>query len=170
MGGSLGARTLNQSVLNFIDTIGSNTNIQVLWQCGRLHFESIKQHDIPSNVTLLSFIDRMDLAYAAADLIVSRAGATSISELAVVGKPAIFVPSPNVAEDHQTKNAMALTNRGAAIFLSDASAPLELWPLIEKTIGDAKKRAALSDSISAAALPNATKDIVKIGVQLIQLL
>jgi UDP-N-acetylglucosamine--N-acetylmuramyl-(pentapeptide) pyrophosphoryl-undecaprenol N-acetylglucosamine transferase len=166
MGGSLGARTLNQSVLNFIDAIGNNTHLQVLWQCGRLHFESLQQLEIPSNVKLLSFIDRMDLAYAAADLIVSRAGATSISELSLVGKPTILVPSPNVTEDHQTKNAMALTNEEAAILISDASAPQELWPCIEKIIFDSEQCDALSKSIAAFAMPNATKDIVKLAVQI----
>src|SRR5690606_20333936 len=111
-GGSLGAKTLNSFMLESIDKIASRSDLQVIWQCGGFYYEQMKdilalERTIPDNVKLMPFLQRMDYAYAAADVIIARAGAGTISELCVIGKPAILVPSPNVAEDHQTKNAQA---------------------------------------------------------------
>ena len=129
IGGSLGARTLNESVLGHLDEI-RNSDVQFIWQTGKYYSDEIKKRMSEvkplDNLRVMDFISDMDYAYAVADLVVSRAGAGSISELCVLNKPAILIPSPNVAEDHQTKNAMALANKSAAIFLKDADAPEKL--------------------------------------------
>jgi len=163
IGGSLGARTLNSSVVAHLDAIASNTEVQFLWQSGKLYVEQLQQElkdALPENVRLLQFIDRMDLAYAAADVIISRAGAISVSELCLIGKPVILVPSPNVAEDHQTKNAMALVNRDAAILVKDSESEKELIPHVFGLIKNTEKRAALSAQILKLGKPNSTTDIV----------
>ncbi|MGC8802614.1 MAG: undecaprenyldiphospho-muramoylpentapeptide beta-N-acetylglucosaminyltransferase, partial [Bacteroidales bacterium] len=123
LGGSLGARSINQAILHHLPWLYEQHNVQLLWQCGKIYFEQIKSSvKEGQNVVLRDFIAEMHLAYAAADVIISRAGAGTISELCVVGKPTILVPSPNVSEDHQTKNAMSLVQSGAAIMISDNEA------------------------------------------------
>ncbi len=164
LGGSLGARTINQSVQKEIDNWGA-ANIQILWQCGKFYADDLQafmKANPKAHVKLHPFIMEMDLAYAAADVIVSRAGAISVSEICIVGKPAIFVPSPNVAEDHQTKNALALVKNEAAIMVTDAEAPSKLGTTVIELLNNSDKCAQLSQKISEMGKPNATKDIVKI--------
>jgi UDP-N-acetylglucosamine--N-acetylmuramyl-(pentapeptide) pyrophosphoryl-undecaprenol N-acetylglucosamine transferase len=162
IGGSLGARTLNESVLKAYDEL-KDSGVQVLWQCGKLYFETVSERlkgkDAPQ-IKLTMFIDRMDLTYAMADVIVSRAGAISVSELCLIGKPVILVPSPNVAEDHQTHNAMALVNKGAALLVKDNVAVQELIPLAVDLTEQQEKCKALSTEIKKLAKPSATEDIV----------
>jgi len=162
MGGSLGARTLNQAMKNHFETIETLSDVQFLWQCGKVYHQELASLSLPENVVLRPFLDRMDLAYAAADFMVSRAGATSISELAIVGKPCVLVPSPNVSEDHQTKNAEALSTKNAAILLKDADAAAELIKVLKSTLEDDDQLALLASEIRKMSLPNATKEIVQI--------
>lgn len=162
LGGSLGARTLNESVLEQLDII-STSNVQILWQCGKLYYDNIrseKGHKLPKNVHLNMFIDRMDLAYAAADVVISRAGAISVSELCLVQKPTILVPSPNVAEDHQTKNAMALVHEDAAFLVKDKDAKETLIREALQLVNNTTTCSQLSENIAKLAKPNATRDIV----------
>ena len=138
VGGSLGARTLNESMLQAWDTL-KDSNVQVIWQTGKYYYEQItaqlKGKELP-NVHVCDFISSMDAAYAAADLVISRAGAGSISEFCLLGKAVILVPSPNVAEDHQTKNALALVKKDAALYVKDAEAAAQLLPMALDTIGN----------------------------------
>ena len=134
-------------------------NIQVIWQCGKLYYEEYKKYE-SSNVYVCAFLDRMDLAYSAADIIVSRAGAGTISELCIVKKPVIFIPSPNVAEDHQTKNAKALSNRNAAILIKEINLDSRFEKEFKILISSEERRKELSKNIKKLALPNATKHIV----------
>lgn len=164
MGGSLGARTLNQGVLQGMQAL-EEANVQVLWQCGKYYFEAMKQElEIRKKapIYLTDFIARMDAAYALADVIVSRAGALSISELCLVGKPTVLVPSPNVAEDHQTKNAMALVKNQAAILIKDDVAKEKLIPEAIRILNDEDKMNELRVAIKRMAKPNATTDIVDV--------
>lgn len=159
IGGSLGARTINESVSSYMNA-WANSGYQIIWQTGKTFYsnaESLKN----SSSSIHAFIQRMDMAYAAADIVVSRAGASSVSELCIVGKPVIFIPSPNVAEDHQTKNAMALVEKNAALIISDANAKEKLSETVLHFINDEKKCNELSDAIKKLAMPNATADIVK---------
>lgn len=156
VGGSLGARTINESVLQNLDII-EKSGVQFIWQTGKYYHESIvnqlKDKDLPM-LKVTDFISDMGAAYQAADLVISRAGASSISEFCLIGKPVILVPSPNVAEDHQTKNAMALVNKDAAIYVKDADAPAVL---IKKAVGiveDAQKLASMSENIKKLGLKN----------------
>lgn len=160
LGGSLGARRINQLIeqqLPLFEQLG----VQVLWQCGKLYYEEYKKYN-SEQVRVLAFIDRMELAYAAADVIISRAGASSVSELCVVGKPVIFIPSPNVAEDHQTKNARAIADKQAAILLRENELNEQFANTFSKLIADEAQQEALSTHIKALAQPNATKDIVNL--------
>ncbi len=162
LGGSLGARTLNQSMMKCLNLIEEG-DVQYIWQTGKFYYEealsSIKdKKGLPLHLT--DFISRMDLAYSVADVIVSRAGAGSISEFCIIGKPVILVPSPNVSEDHQTKNAMALVNKEAAIMVKDNQAILELIPLLQNLMKDEAKQILLSTNIKKMALPNAASHIV----------
>ncbi len=162
IGGSLGARTLNESVLNHIELI-QKEDIQVIWQCGKFYLENIEnnfQDSWKTSVQVHAFIQRMDLAYAVADVIISRAGALSVSELCLIGKPCILVPSPNVAEDHQTKNAMALVKQDAAVLVKDIEAKNTLIPTVIELLKDTDKCHELSKSILLLAKPNASIDIV----------
>lgn len=162
IGGSLGARTLNESVLNHIELI-QKEDIQVIWQCGKFYLENIEnnfQDSWKTSVQVHAFIQRMDLAYAVADVIISRAGALSVSELCLIGKPCILVPSPNVAEDHQTKNAMALVKQDAAVLVKDIEAKNTLIPTVIELLKDTEKCHELSKSILLLAKPNASIDIV----------
>ena len=160
LGGSLGARRINQLIeqqLPLFEQLG----VHVLWQCGKLYYEEYKKYN-SEQVRVLAFIDRMELAYAAADVIISRAGASSVSELCVVGKPVIFIPSPNVAEDHQTKNARAIADKQAAILLRENELNEQFANTFSKLIADEAQQEALSTHIKDLAQPNATKDIVNL--------
>ena len=158
LGGSLGARAINVLIKNKLAFFKEN-NIQVIWQCGKLYYEEYKKYE-SSNVYVCAFLDRMDLAYSAADIIVSRAGAGTISELCIVKKPVIFIPSPNVAEDHQTKNAKALSNRNAAILIKEINLDSRFEKEFKILISSEERRKELSKNIKKLALPNATKHIV----------
>lgn len=157
IGGSLGARTLNESVLGHLDEI-RNSDVQFIWQTGKYYSEEIKRRMAEvkplANLRVMDFISDMDYAYSAADLVVSRAGAGSISELCVLNKPAILIPSPNVAEDHQTKNAMALANKNAALFLKDSDAPGKLIEMAISTVNDADLLRTLSENAGKMAFRN----------------
>ncbi len=157
MGGSLGARAINQAMEKYIQTILKN-DIQVIWQSGKLYYQEYKKYSEIKGVQVYEFIQQMDLLYAAADVLISRAGAGSISELCIVGKPVIFIPSPNVAEDHQTKNAKSVTDLDAAILLKEDEIS-SLPNVIEQLLGDEQQQISLSQNIKKLALPNATKQI-----------
>ncbi len=163
VGGSLGARTLNESVMANLDLIRISDDVQIIWQTGKYYFEEMKQRlaaEVPvPNLFPTDFISDMDAAYGAADLVVSRAGAGTISELCLLKKPVILVPSPNVAEDHQTKNAMALANKDAAIHIADISAKKELMPVALDVVKDMKKLEDLSANIFRMALKDSAEII-----------
>ncbi len=169
IGGSLGARTLNSSVMAGLDKILA-ADVQLIWQTGKVYYKGIIEklgENYHANIAVTEFLNRMDLAYAAADVIISRAGAGTIAELCVIKKPVILVPSPNVAEDHQTKNAMALVNEGVAVFVADTDAEATL---VDKTLAllndkDAQKK--LSDNIGKMALPDADTVIAKEVMEMI---
>ena len=168
VGGSLGARTINESMLQHLDTI-KNSNVQFVWQTGKYYSaeiaERLKGQDIP-NLKVTDFITDMGAAYQAADLVVSRAGAGSISEFCLLGKPVILVPSPNVAEDHQTKNALALVNRDAALYVKDADAPATLLQLAIDTVNNEAKLRSLSENVLKMALPDSAEIIAKEVIKL----
>ena len=156
-GGSLGAGTLNKSIEKFLPLLIEN-DIQVIWQTGKFYYNSIIDRlgaDYHPNVRIMEFLNKMDLAYAAADLIISRAGAGTIAELCFIKKPVVLVPSPNVAEDHQTKNAMALVRNGAALMITDNSAEETLIPEVLKLLKDKQKCESLSENIGKMALHDA---------------
>lgn len=164
IGGSLGARTINNAIISGLQQIGeASYNVQVLWQTGKIYDRQCREAFEASgvkNVSQMAFISNMDMAYRAADLVVSRAGASSISELQLLGKPAILVPSPNVAEDHQTKNALALSTRDAAIMVTDADASALLVDTMLKTVTDDALLTSLGDNVSKMALRDAAERIV----------
>lgn len=170
VGGSLGARTINESVLQHLDLVKSS-DVQFIWQTGKYYSaaiaEQLKGQDIP-NLKVTDFISDMGAAYKAADLVISRAGASSISEFCLIGKPVILVPSPNVAEDHQTKNALALSTRSAAIYVKDAEAPATLLELAVKTVNDEAKLKSLSENVLKLALPDSADIIAKEVIKLAQ--
>ncbi len=163
IGGSLGARTLNECVLGNLSLIRQQKDVQFIWQTGKFYSDEIRirlgEAKCPENLHVCDFISDMNAAYAAADLIISRAGAGSISEFCLLGKPVILVPSPNVAEDHQTKNALALVNKDAALYVGDSEAPRTLLPLAINTVNDNERLESLSDNIRLLAHPNAASDI-----------
>ena len=163
LGGSLGAGSINLAVAGFVEKLGREEEIQVIWQCGKGHHEEVtKTVDtaLPDNVRLVPFISRMDYAYSIADLVVSRAGAGSISELTNLGLPMILVPSPNVAEDHQTKNARALESEGAAAMIQDSDAVRDLIPTALKLIKDTDWLQKTAEAARRMALPKAAEMIV----------
>jgi UDP-N-acetylglucosamine--N-acetylmuramyl-(pentapeptide) pyrophosphoryl-undecaprenol N-acetylglucosamine transferase len=168
VGGSLGARTINESMLQHLDLIKSS-DVQYIWQTGKYYSaeiaERLKGQDIP-NLKVTDFITDMGAAYKAADLVISRAGASSISEFCLIGKPVILVPSPNVAEDHQTKNALALSTRDAAIYVKDAEAPAKLLQLAIDTVQDTTKLKSLSENVLKLALPDSAEIIAKEVIKL----
>jgi UDP-N-acetylglucosamine--N-acetylmuramyl-(pentapeptide) pyrophosphoryl-undecaprenol N-acetylglucosamine transferase len=169
-GGSLGARTLNESVLNHIDLINAS-DVQIIWQTGRFYYSTIVENaskQMRAGVKIFEFISNMDMAYAAADIIIARAGAGTISELCLVQKPVVLVPSPNVAEDHQTKNAMSLVNKNAAVLVRDSEAKNKLIPTVFELLKNEKQLAELSQNISALAKPNAAKEIAEEVLKLIK--
>ncbi|MGC9151134.1 MAG: undecaprenyldiphospho-muramoylpentapeptide beta-N-acetylglucosaminyltransferase [Microbacter sp.] len=153
IGGSLGARTINQSILKQLDKL-LQAEVQLIWQTGKYYFEQIEQETagkISLGIVITDFISRMDYAYAVADVVISRAGACSISELCLLGKASILVPSPNVAEDHQTHNAMALVRKNAAIMIRDAEAPEKLVDVAIQLLNDEERRKILSANCAAMA-------------------
>ena len=161
LGGSLGAKSLNMAMENNAQLIENQLNVQILWQCGRLYeedFKNGKSANLP-NVKLQSFIDRMDLAYAAADVIIARAGALTISELCLAGTPSVLVPSPNVAEDHQTKNAMSLVGKNAAVLVRDADASESMIQKAIELLENQSLMQNLSSNMLNLGKPNAAKDI-----------
>ncbi len=158
LGGSLGARRINQLLeqkLKYFKAMG----IQLIWQCGKLYFEDYKKYNTAS-VKVIDFMNRMDFAYTAADFIISRAGAGSVSELCIVGKPVLFIPSPNVAEDHQTKNAEALVSENAALMIKEKNLETEFENVFTGLFQSKLKQEQLAANIKRLALPNATKHIV----------
>jgi UDP-N-acetylglucosamine--N-acetylmuramyl-(pentapeptide) pyrophosphoryl-undecaprenol N-acetylglucosamine transferase len=170
VGGSLGARSINDSLLARFDTL-KDSGIQVIWQTGKFYYQTIREKlegKLPGHIHLMEFIPRMDWAYAVADLVISRAGAGTISELCLVGKPSILVPSPNVAEDHQTRNAMALVEKEAAVLVQDREAKEKLVPEALKLIADKAHLEKLAVNSRKMALPNATRDIVEVIAELLK--
>lgn len=159
LGGSLGARRINELIEKSLPIFERN-NLQVIWQCGKFYEETYKNKGT-ENVKVHPFLNRMDLAYAAADFIISRAGALSVSELCLVGKPVIFIPSPNVAEDHQTKNAQSVSEMGAAILIKENDLDSSFEQLFSELVSSEKQQKLLSENIKKLARPNATKDIVE---------
>ena len=163
IGGSLGARTINNAIIDGLKRIGEAGDVQVIWQTGKIYDQQCREVLDASgvkNVAQMAFISNMDMAYRAADLVVSRAGASSISELQLLGKAAILVPSPNVAEDHQTKNALALSTRDAAIMVTDADAAAQLVNTMLETVADEAKTASLGTNVLKMALRDAAERIV----------
>lgn len=160
LGGSLGSREINKFIakrLDFLEKLG----VQLIWQTGKLYYEQYKSNDALAHVHVIPYIERMNLAYTAADVIMSRAGAGSVSELCIVGKPVIFVPSPNVAEDHQTKNAQAVANKDAAIVIPERELKFKFDILFENLIKNPENQAKLGENIKKMALPNATESIIE---------
>ena len=163
IGGSLGARTINNAIISGLEKIGAAYDVQVIWQTGKIYDQQCRealQAAGVKNVIQMPFITNMDMAYRAADLVVSRAGASSISELQLLGKAAILVPSPNVAEDHQTKNALALVNRGAAVMVTDSDAANALVDTMLDTVTDVEMVAQLGSNVEKMALRDAAEHIV----------
>ena len=167
LGGSLGARRINQLIEKELDFLLSQ-NIQIIWQCGKLYLNDYSKYNEKENVQVVAFIDRMDLVYAAADVVISRSGASSVSELCIVGKPTIFIPSPNVAEDHQTKNAKAISDKNGAILIKESELETQFETIFSDLISNESKQTELSQNIKKLAKPNATKDIVEEIIKLIK--
>ena len=158
LGGSLGARRVNELIESQLDFFNQQ-NLQVIWQCGKLYNLAYQKYNDLAHVQVHPFINQMGMAYAASDFIISRAGASSVSELCIVGKPVLFIPSPNVAEDHQTKNAKSVVDHHAAIMIKESE--LDSFAVIFETLlKDQGKQQSLSENIKALALPSATSDIV----------
>jgi UDP-N-acetylglucosamine--N-acetylmuramyl-(pentapeptide) pyrophosphoryl-undecaprenol N-acetylglucosamine transferase len=166
LGGSLGARRVNQLIEKELGNIQSQ-NVQIIWQCGQLYFEEYKKYN-SNTVQVVPFIERMDFVYASADIIISRAGASSVSELSIVGKPVIFIPSPNVAEDHQTKNAKAVVDKKGALLLKESELETQFSVVFEALIKDEGKQNQLIENIKQLAMPLATKQIADEIVKLIR--
>lgn len=162
-GGSLGARTLNEAVLKAEDLLRTHEDVQLIWQCGETHYHQYKTSSIAQlpRVRLLPFLDRMDLAYAASDVVICRAGALTISELSVVQKAAVLVPSPNVAEDHQKKNALTLVDHKAARMIEDRDAVSQAIPEALKILNNPRLKMELEENVAKFAKPNAAEEIVK---------
>ncbi|MGQ8336388.1 undecaprenyldiphospho-muramoylpentapeptide beta-N-acetylglucosaminyltransferase [Sunxiuqinia sp. A32] len=170
VGGSLGARTLNESVMANLELI-EKSGVQFIWQTGKIYYQELLgrlEGKQPANLKPLEFLSRMDLAYQAANLVISRAGAGTISELCLLGKASILVPSPNVAEDHQTKNAMALVDQDAAILVKDSKAKESLIEQTMKLVADKAKLDSLSANSLKLAKPNATSEIIEVILKEVQ--
>ncbi|MBR5634962.1 MAG: undecaprenyldiphospho-muramoylpentapeptide beta-N-acetylglucosaminyltransferase [Prevotella sp.] len=173
VGGSLGARTINESVLRHLDLVESSEDVQFIWQTGKYYSAQIaaelEQKKRPENLKITDFIGDMGVAYKAADLVISRAGASSISEFCLIGKAVILVPSPNVAEDHQTKNALALADKDAALYVKDAEAADTLLELAVKTVHDEEKLRSLRENVLKLALPDSAniiaEEVIKLKVK-----
>jgi UDP-N-acetylglucosamine--N-acetylmuramyl-(pentapeptide) pyrophosphoryl-undecaprenol N-acetylglucosamine transferase len=158
LGGSLGSKRINQLIEKKLDFLDSQ-NIQIIWQCGKLYYSQYKIYNNMNNVQVYEFLNNMDFAYAAADIVISRAGASSVSELCIVGKPVIFIPSPNVAEDHQTKNAMAIVSKNAALIIKEEELDVDFENKFSNLIASAENQKELGINIKKLALVNATKQI-----------
>ena len=158
IGGSLGARRVNQLIEKELDFFNTH-NIQVIWQCGKLYYETYKMSGHNKHVQVHAFLNKMDFAYAAADVIISRAGASSVSELCIVGKPVIFIPSPNVAEDHQTKNALSIAEKDAAILIKEEDLEADFESKFKQLLASKENQEKLGENIKQLALVNATKQI-----------
>ena len=158
LGGSLGSRRINQLIEDELEFLVTQ-NVQVIWQCGKLYYQQYKGYNKLDDVQVFPFLNNMDFAYAASDIIVSRAGASSVSELCVVGKPVIFIPSPNVAEDHQTKNAMAIVDKNAAILIKESDLEIDFENKLSQLVNSVDKQKELGTNIKKLALANATNDI-----------
>lgn len=170
VGGSLGARTLNESVMASLELIRQN-EVQIIWQTGSYYYKEMLERlgaNFPPNLHPMEFVAQMDLAYAIADVVISRAGAGTISELCLLGKPSVLVPSPNVAEDHQTKNATTLVENQAALLIKDADSKNELLKETFKLLGDKTRLKSLSENIRKLGRPNAAKEIVDVIVDVIK--
>ena len=164
VGGSLGTRTLNEMMKAWVYTLGGEAPVQVIWQTGKFYEREMQQFlaEHPTkNIWQGAFIDRMDYAYAAADVVISRSGACTVSELCLVAKPTIFVPSPNVSEDHQTKNAMALVEKGAAEIVPDSEAIKRGMAVALEVVGDERRLESLSENIAKLAISDAAERVVK---------
>jgi UDP-N-acetylglucosamine--N-acetylmuramyl-(pentapeptide) pyrophosphoryl-undecaprenol N-acetylglucosamine transferase len=166
LGGSLGARRVNQLIEKELDFFASQ-NVQIIWQCGKFYLDEYKKFD-SNNVQVLAFIDRMDLFYAAADFVISRAGASSVSELSIVGKPVLFIPSPNVAEDHQTKNAKSIVDKKGALMIKESELDENFRFVFSDLVANENLQKQLSENIKKLAKVNATNDIVDEIVKLIK--
>jgi UDP-N-acetylglucosamine--N-acetylmuramyl-(pentapeptide) pyrophosphoryl-undecaprenol N-acetylglucosamine transferase len=163
-GGSLGAGTLNKAMVRELEKIAHWEDVQVLWQCGSYYYEGLKNRlagQLPSNVHLTAFLKRMDLAYACADVVIARAGAGTISELCLLGKAAILIPSPNVAEDHQTKNAMALVRKEAAWMIKDAEAEEKFGQVLADLLKNEEKCSLLQKNIATLAIRDSDEKIAR---------
>lgn len=157
LGGSLGARSINRTMEKHVEQL-VKMEVQVIWQTGKFYYQEYKHFDSLQGVQVREYLNRMDLAYAAADVIVSRAGASSISEICIVGKPVIFIPSPNVAEDHQTKNAQAIVEKDAAVMIRESDLD-SFMPQLENLLTDVVRQQQLAANIKKLALPKATENI-----------
>ena len=166
LGGSLGARRVNQLIEKELDFFASQ-NVQIIWQCGKFYLDEYKKFD-SNNVQVLAFIDRMDLVYAAADFVISRAGASSVSELSIVGKPVLFIPSPNVAEDHQTKNAKSIVDKKGALMIKESELDENFSSVFSDLVANENLQKQLSGNLKKLAKVNATNDIVDEIVKLIK--
>ena len=167
LGGSLGARNINDLIEKELDFFDMQ-NVQILWQCGKLYYDQYKIYNNTKDIQVYPFLNNMDFAYAAADIIISRAGASSVSELCIVGKPVVFIPSPNVAEDHQTKNAMAVVDKGAALMIKEEDLGADFENKFSQLIQSLEKQKQLGENIKKLALINATDDIVNEVVKLLE--
>jgi UDP-N-acetylglucosamine--N-acetylmuramyl-(pentapeptide) pyrophosphoryl-undecaprenol N-acetylglucosamine transferase len=180
LGGSLGARRINELIEKELPLFDS-LNVQIIWQCGKFYFDLYNKYNananqqittinqqLTTNIQVFAFIDRMDLVYAAADFVISRAGASSVSELSIVGKPVIFIPSPNVAEDHQTKNAKSIVNRNGALMLKESELDEKFNTVFSDLVANENLQKQLSDNIKKLAKIQATSDIVDEIVKLIK--
>ena len=167
LGGSLGARRVNELIENELDFLDMQ-NVQIIWQCGKLYYQQYKIYNNIKDVQVYEFLNHMDFAYAAADIVISRAGASSVSELCIVGKPVIFIPSPNVAEDHQTKNAMAIVNNDAAMIIKEADLDVDFENKFAQLMASPEKQKKLRTNIKKLALANATNQIADEVVKLLK--
>jgi len=160
-GGSLGARTINEAVLANADALLGIKDVNIIWQVGKIYFDEYKNCRLSGqkDIKIIPFIEDMDMAYSAADIVVCRAGALTISELAILGKAAVLIPSPNVAEDHQTVNAMSLVNKGATVLIRDVEAKEKLVTEIESLLRDEVRKSGLESNIKYFARPEAAKQI-----------
>ncbi|MDO9614727.1 MAG: glycosyltransferase, partial [Bacteroidota bacterium] len=165
-----GARTINESVMENLQLI-RQTEVQIIWQTGSFYYKEMLERlggNCPDNLSPMEFVSRMDLAYAVADVVISRAGAGTISELCLLAKPCILVPSPNVAEDHQTKNAMALVENQAALLIKDADSKGQLLKETFSLLNDKQRLKSLSENIQKLGRPNAAKDIVDVILEVVE--
>lgn len=158
LGGSLGSRRINELIEKELDFLLTH-NIQVVWQCGKLYYEKYKIYSHTKHIQVHAFINDMANAYAAADIIISRAGASSVSELCIVGKPVIFIPSPNVAEDHQAKNAQSIVDEQAAIMIKESDLEVDFQNKFTQLIVSPEKQKQLGENIKKLAMVNATSHI-----------